>query len=704
MFEKKRKTSFPRRLRMEIGIALLLAASVAAAGSGPGQSATLAPYYQKWLDEEVVYIITPVEREVFLRLQNDRERNLFIEAFWRHRESAGEESKNSFRTEHYRRIAYANRVYGRSSTLPGWKTDRGRISIILGEPMSIQRYDMDTGLYPTEVWFYQNKESLGLPTGFNLIFFQGRGSSDYRLYNPIQDGPQALMTTYLDNAADYTLAYQVLQQISPDLASVSMSPIPGDSSSFAGRPSLSFDILLKNIEESPRKRVDGIYARKFLEFKDIVDVEYSANFLDSDALVAVLKDPAGTYFVHYAVEPARMSIEQAGDKYIAVLKINGTVTDSGGRRIYQFDKTAPVSISAAQLKDIGQTKFDFHDMFPLIPGTYKISILVKNETSKEFTTLDRTIVIPGGTPSLQMTSPILAYKIVRTEDALKRLRPFRLGPVQLYAQPNRDFARAETMAVAFQLFGLTQSQRESARIKFVVLKDGQVFLTKERGIAEYAAFPDILEEFPLAEFVPAYYALNVSCVIGGRDILTAKEDFDVSSQNGLPRPWFYSKAVPESSDPIYAPLIGGQLFNSGRYAEAKEFLEKNYRRKPDSPDAALALARVYRAMNEDAGIPAILDPFLRPPQPPNYEIFVLAAASRLNLGQAPEALALSDRAIAQFGTNAELLNQVGDDHAALNQPAEALAAWEQSLKINPDQPDLRKKIKALKEKMKMPER
>jgi len=41
--------------------------------------------YRKWLEEEVVYIIVPLEREVFLNLKTDRERDLYIEAFWRRR-------------------------------------------------------------------------------------------------------------------------------------------------------------------------------------------------------------------------------------------------------------------------------------------------------------------------------------------------------------------------------------------------------------------------------------------------------------------------------------------------------------------------------------------------------------------------------------------------------------------------------------------
>ncbi len=38
-------------------------------------------------------------------------------------------SRNEFKEEHYRRIAYANEHF--ASSIPGWKTDRGRIYIVL---------------------------------------------------------------------------------------------------------------------------------------------------------------------------------------------------------------------------------------------------------------------------------------------------------------------------------------------------------------------------------------------------------------------------------------------------------------------------------------------------------------------------------------------------------------------------------------------
>ncbi|MCK7489500.1 MAG: GWxTD domain-containing protein [Anaerotruncus sp.] len=47
----------------------------------------LTPRYRDWLQEEVVYIISPKEKAVFLQLSNDREREMFIEAFWKARDS-----------------------------------------------------------------------------------------------------------------------------------------------------------------------------------------------------------------------------------------------------------------------------------------------------------------------------------------------------------------------------------------------------------------------------------------------------------------------------------------------------------------------------------------------------------------------------------------------------------------------------------------
>lgn len=80
--------------------------------------------YDKWVSEDVVYIMRPEERTAFEQLKSNEEKEHFIQQFWEVRGSAAKE-------EHYRRIAYANENFA-SPDLPGWQTDRGRAYIIDG--------------------------------------------------------------------------------------------------------------------------------------------------------------------------------------------------------------------------------------------------------------------------------------------------------------------------------------------------------------------------------------------------------------------------------------------------------------------------------------------------------------------------------------------------------------------------------------------
>lgn len=109
--------------------------------------------YQKWLDEDVVWIITPKERAQFMNLSNNDERDGFIKKFWLRGDRKTDGGENNFRTEHYHRIAYANQHF--SAGIPGWKTDRGRIFIMYGAPDSIDAHPSAvSATKPYEVWHY----------------------------------------------------------------------------------------------------------------------------------------------------------------------------------------------------------------------------------------------------------------------------------------------------------------------------------------------------------------------------------------------------------------------------------------------------------------------------------------------------------------------------------------------------------------------
>ena len=132
-------------------------------------------YFRKWLNEDVAYIITDEERDVFGNLTSPEEKERFIEQFWLRRDPDTSTRENEYKIEHYRRIAYSNEWFGSGEA--GWKTDRGRIYIILGPPTEVTRYQggqyerpMEEGggittTYPFEKWFYPvSYTHLTLPT------------------------------------------------------------------------------------------------------------------------------------------------------------------------------------------------------------------------------------------------------------------------------------------------------------------------------------------------------------------------------------------------------------------------------------------------------------------------------------------------------------------------------------------------------------
>jgi len=652
--------------------------------------------YKTWLEEEVVYIISAIEKDVFLQLKTDRERELFIGAFWKNRDKIMGTPENEYKEEHYRRIDYANYNFGRTVAKPGWKTDRGRFYIILGKPRDIESYIGLPDIFNAEVWYCSGSTKFGLPPVFNLVFFQKRGIGEYILHSPVSDGPQALMPTYLSSATDYLAAFRALSRIQPVLARASLTRIPGERSTLSyGSPSLASELLLPNIYTAPQKELKVTYAKKFLQFKDIIEVEYSTNYIDNDTSVKVLKDSSGTYFVHYVVELTKFSVELYKEKYSAYLKVNGNVSDLEGKTVYQYERSLSIKLDETQLKIITYTPFNLYDMFPLLPGEYKLSVIIKNEASKEFTSFEKNISIPGDDSLLQMSPLILSYKIDQVLSESKALKPFKIGNNQIYCQPNKIFHPQEKLFLVFQILGLTSSLEQNGQIKFEFLKGGEPFSTLTRKVSEYKDRIIFKEEFPLQKFPPGYYQIQVTLFEGNQELLYGGENFEITPISALSRPWVYSRTLLPPEDPVYSSALGKQFFNKGDMNKARIYLEDAYHKMPNSLDYATNLAKAYYNLREYKKIIQILSAFSESSNP-SYEIYLFLGKSHQALGEFDKAVVIYNKAISHFGIDLNLLNSVGECYYRLGSPDEALDAWKKSLEINPDQPKIKKKIKEIK--------
>ncbi len=667
----------------------------------------LPAHHRKWLEEEVVYIITDKEKDIFLQLGSDRDRNLFIDAFWKIRDPVPGTDENEFKKEHYRRIAYADKFYGRETTRQGWRTDRGRIYIILGPPSSIDRFPDRIGLNPAEIWFYHGNPDHGFPAAFNLVFYKRSGIGEFRLYSPVQNGPLELLrdtlvyekdgsSRHLDSS-DYEGIYEQLFELAPVLALNSLTLIPGEQV-VPGHLSLASEVLLSNIYTYPQKKIDDEYAEKLLRYKDIVEVEYTANYMYSDFMVKSFQDPSGIFFVHYAIEPSKLSIDAFEDKYLANFKIIGKVSDLEGKTIFQYEKNLSLNFEEDQLQEIKNQSYSIQDMIPLIPGHYKFDVILKNTISKEFTSFEKDITIPPDISSLQMTPLFLGYKVEKSSTPLGVKKPFYIENNQIFSQPKNIFLPRENLVVFFQIFGLSDLLREEGTLKFIFSKDREVFFEKEKKISEYQEKRNFLEVFPLENFNSASYEIQVLLLDkNNKEMLFENEYFDITPLAGLPRPWIFAKVMPALKNTEYYFILGNQLLSRGDLDKARDHLERAYHNNPVNLKYAMSISDVYFRLKEYREVKETLKPFVGN-EKKNFEFLKLLGRSCQSLREFEEAISYYKQYLEHMGTNLEILNSIGSCYYLLGDMAQALVAWERSLEINPNQGKIRDMVKSIKEK------
>ena len=163
-----------------LAIAMLAASAglVMAAYHAAPQAATAnnEGVWQKWLNEDVAYIISDQEKAAFERLTADAERRHFVEQFWDRRNPDLGAAANPFKTEHYRRLAFANQQF--ASAVPGYQTDRGHIYIVYGPPDEIEVHPPGSKSPATQVWRYRRKSA---NEGGVFTFVDRNGKNDYVL-------------------------------------------------------------------------------------------------------------------------------------------------------------------------------------------------------------------------------------------------------------------------------------------------------------------------------------------------------------------------------------------------------------------------------------------------------------------------------------------------------------------------------------------
>jgi GWxTD domain-containing protein len=100
----------------------------------------------------------------------------YLREFWRRRDPTPGSAGNQAMTDFYRQVAYANSAFHQSrvGTMPGWRTDRGRIYLRYGRPDEMLQRPVASPR-PYEAWRYTRDR------GYWYVFVDRNSMGDYEL-------------------------------------------------------------------------------------------------------------------------------------------------------------------------------------------------------------------------------------------------------------------------------------------------------------------------------------------------------------------------------------------------------------------------------------------------------------------------------------------------------------------------------------------
>ncbi len=479
--------------------------------------------WKKWLNEDVVYIITDEEKQAFKRLKTDEEREQFVEEFWRRRDPTPDTEENEYKEEHYRRIAYANDHF--SSGIPGWKTDRGMIYIKYGPPDEIESHPSggtyerpieegggETSTYPFEDWRYRYIDGIG--SNIVIEFVDPTMSGEYHIALDPEEKDALLYVpgaglTMIEQMglADKT---QRFQRTDGTHLGTGNEPLPESMDEFT------------RLETYAKLQAPPVV--KFKDLDAVVDSNIRYNTLPMQVRVDYIKVTDATVYANITILFKNSDLNYQTKDGIAKATVNiyGRVTSLTRRPVNWFEDTVTASIPAEMLqKDMNGSQI-YSKRIGLAPGTYRLNIVAKDTVGNTMNTYEQALRVPlYDDEQLAASSVILADELERVPLKSIGTGPFVIRSSKVRPRVNDTFKRDETMGIYTELYNLggdPKTHKPQGTIEYEVVNnvDNKVVLSQTedlQSIPNASPFLVTIEKkLPLRVLQPGKYTLRMKVV------------------------------------------------------------------------------------------------------------------------------------------------------------------------------------------------
>ncbi len=495
--------------------------------------------YKKWLNEEVVWIISDEERNAFKRLATDEERQQFIEQFWLRRDPTPDTEENEFREEHYRRIAYSNERF--ASGIPGWKTDRGRMYIAYGPPDEIESHPAggsyqrpyeegggSTSTFPFEKWRYRYIEGIG--NDINIEFVDTTMSGEYR---HTMDPSEKDALLYVPNAG---LTLNESMGLSSKTDRFNRTD-----GTHLGTGSQPLPVSMGEFERLEQfAKLQKAPAIKFKDLEAVVTSSIKFNTLPMKVRADYIPVTGASVLTNITIQFDRKDLQfkQKGGVSTATVNIYARITSLARRPVNWFEDTVNVDVPSDLLQQAALGQSIYQKSVPLQPGRYRLNIAAKDLVGGNTTNFEMALEVPRlEDDKLGQSSLILADVLEKVPTKSIGTGPFVIGTSKVRPRVDDTFRHDEKLGIYLQLYNFQadeKTKKADGTVEYVITRNGsneKVFEYSEEITAISGGASQVVIEklLPLLSLQPGQYTLRMKVLDRKRNqTLTPSATFTVT--------------------------------------------------------------------------------------------------------------------------------------------------------------------------------
>ena len=415
-------------------LAFFLLATPASAGEGINFDRPSKDWYQG----PVRYIITHQEVKAYKALETEAERATFIDWFWQRRDIVPGTPANEFRDRFEQRVFEATRKFGATST-PGWKTDMGKIYILIGPPDDVINDLVAKTHRGTVTWTYRTSPMPGLNPN-TVIGFARDTSGEFRLsVQPTMDADVARGLKWQKNPTDLNG--------NPILAGWT-DPVLLEAGAPLSQSDIETRMIYAHVQTLPPKEEQMFQAM-------VTSKETYGAAIPMETRFDFYRAPSGTYTtITVGIRSSSVQFKTAGDKEVPDIGVFGKmVSRSNPDDTYALSGDSSFAESPENRGAGAEDLLLFQAVGDFKPGLYRVILGVEDRVSRKVSSTTREVEIPdlSGT-GLTLSSVTLAGAMEPGDYGTSTSKPFQIGKFKLVPRPDGLFTKEDELNVYFQVY------------------------------------------------------------------------------------------------------------------------------------------------------------------------------------------------------------------------------------------------------------